>query len=247
MRNYLAAFIILLASFQQTIPAHTGATAASGGGSSQTVVQHPHNFTCGGTAASNTVTCTVTATATTPGNLVIMAGAMFTGTGPSVTGDSASGDTFTSCGTGVSGGGANAAACQYTLSAAGGATSLGISFTATGLSGNTYAIDAELVEVHKPSGPWTLDGYGTQFSTCSTCTDSAPTGMTGSNDFILRFGAFNDSTLTGPGSPYTNPSDIETTNVNGGFIGALDQTTGGTINWTQGGSSAASMITVAFK
>jgi hypothetical protein len=251
----LARMLMSLAFFfsQQTIPQHTGATAGTSGGVTWTVSQHPRNFTCSASAAGN-LACSVTATSTGAGHLLILASSSFelqTGTNhtaPSFV--SASGDsTWTHCPASYSHieyitNNYQAGDCAYILSAAGGATSLTFtwSFPATTTAAN---VDVEFYEVIRSTGTATYDTGNTATSaSCSSCT--APTlTLGGSDDYIAQW-LSQGGGISSVASPYSNPFDNDTSNVFGAFAGALNQSSGTGPVWTCTAGGAA-LSGVAFK
>jgi hypothetical protein len=210
------------------------------------VVQHPSNYTCTATGSGNH-SCTVTASATTAGNLLILASSVYNNTAVSPTFVSASGDgTWTHCP--ICAGASNSGSSDttdaaYILSATGGATSF--TFTWAFTSGTSDDIDVELYEVHRSTGTAIYDTSNANGNTaCSSCSGPSVT-LTGT-DFVAVWGAFND-TITMPGSPYTNPSDSENANVGGGFAGALNQTSYSTPVFGMASSTRAAISVLAFK
>jgi len=225
-----------------SIPGNKGAAAVT-----WTVVQHPHNFTCTASGSGNHA-CTVTASATTAGNLLIMASSVFNNTAVSPTFVSASGDgTWTHCpaSAGASNSGSSDTTdCAYLLSATGGATSF--TFTWTFTSGTSIDIDVELYEVHRSTGTATYDtGNANGNTACSSCT--GPTGTIAGHDFVAAWGAFNDTVNSTPGTPYTNPDDHEDANVGGSFEGALNQSSYTQPVYVLASSTRAAISFVAFK
>jgi hypothetical protein len=219
-----------------------------------TLTQHPHNFTCSGTSSGN-VACTVTATSTGAGHLLILLSSAYEGqnagnnTAPSYV--SASGDsTWTHCPSSYaniqySTNNFEATDCAYVLSSAGGATSF--TFTWSYPTGTQFSnIDVEFLEVVRSTGSATYDTGNNTTSSCATSCAGPTLTLTGSSDYIAQWtGA--DATINSVSGAYTNPADIDTSNVVGGFAGALNQSSGTGPTWsvTSGGGSALSGL--AFK
>jgi hypothetical protein len=237
--------IFLLSFLLLALPAHApnaqmlvASTWAQGttGAVTWTLIQHLSNFTC------STDSCSKTGVTTTAGDLLVLCSAI-EATSPSFS--SASGDGTWTHPAGVAGvQGIIATDCVYRLSATGG-TGLTINFTWTGSS--PIGSDIEFYEVRRSTGTATYDvGNKTTSSDCTSCTGPALT-LTGSSDFIAQIGNFVRS-FTAPGAPWTNPSDLDNGgNLDAGFLGALNQSSGGAVTWSQSPSAAASMSALSFK
>ena len=230
-----------------------------------TLVQHVHNFTCT-TSGVCTIGSSQGMSATTAGDLLILASTAFEGTtgGGSISAapsfSSASGDsTWTHCSSvaksyTTSGPEGVAGDCAYILSAAGGATSVSWTWNWGTVSGASplYYIDVELVEV-KPStgyaaafdkGSGVIYATGVSGSNCQSC--ALPSlSINGSSDYILGWGWFDNADPTGPGSPWTNPADLSGQTYSG-YIGALNQSSGPSVSLNQGASSEAVTFAIAF-
>jgi hypothetical protein len=228
---------------QVRIPGPGGAS----GGVTWTVVQHPNNFTCTPTGSGNK-SCSVTSSATAAGNLLILLSSAF-GTNGKPTFVSASGDgTWTHCPA------ANAflnytstdwlvTDCAYILSATGGATTETFTWNYPSGAGD---IDVELLEVYRSTGTATFDANATATNlSCSHC--AAPSvSISGSSDYIAQWVAFSQDIVSIDGA-YSSPFDLENSNVEGGFAGALNQSSGTGSTWTMNVGGAAALSGVAFK
>jgi hypothetical protein len=234
MRNALLGLLLILASLPQyTVPQHTGATAASGGGGvTWSLIQHPHNFTGGASAVS------VTTSAVGSGNLLIVLWAAFS-TGTSVSGNavSATGETFTECPThwfqayNYTGANYESTDCFYVLSATGGETS--VTFTPTWIGASSQSQDVEVIEYKRSTGTATYDtGNVSTNNACTSCAAPALSGFSGSNaEVCVQFGGANQVISAISGS-YTNPGDFDATNVTGGFAGNLSVSSYSAPSWT---------------
>lgn len=266
LRGILSAVLTIQSCLAQ-LPLLGVGPAISPTGAAWTLIQHPHNYTCSySSAAPTTLHCAVTATATTAGNLLIFLSSVFqNGTGISaLLTSSASGDsTWTHC-----------SVCYfpeqyetkeweivdawYILSATGGATSFTFSWNilldeCNGAGG--CFVDAELLEVHRSTGTATFDagnanGSGaTGSADCTSCVGPALT-LSGTSDYIAQWMGYGGDSIVGiSGAAYTNPIDIDNTNVFGAFAGALNQSSGAAQTWTgtASGASGAGMGAIAFK
>lgn len=226
-------------------------------GATWTVVQHVKNTcTTTGTGSTQILSCAVTVTSTTAGNLLILGAAAFTSQqNIAATFSSASGDTFTHCPANLvnaaSGGNTNTADCAYRLSATGGATSLTWAWTANVPAANAYDSTVEALEIKRSSGTATFDGCSsgsTCFSSSTSCTSCAVAtpSITGTSDYVLQWGSFSGgapSAISGAG--YNQPFDTDST-TKAGFAGALNQSSVIAQNWTQT-SGRAAMSAVSFK
>jgi hypothetical protein len=239
-----------------------GGKAILGGGGvaagiTWTVVQHPNKFTCSNSGASGSVSCTMTVTSTTAGNALVFASALFWGstngnqapTSVSATGNS--GDTtFTHCPNGYASEQYSThnyenVDCYYIASATGGATSVTFTWTLQSAVSATDNIDIEFIELHRSSGTPVIDTTNNAVSaSCSSCT--APTlTLSGTSDAIVQFIASPNAISSISGS-YTNPTDIDSTNVLGAFAGAMNQSSGTGPTWTVTTGGVA-MGGIAFK
>lgn len=238
MRKILPIFLALLPllGMGQTV-VNTGhhRVVKTGGAVTWTLVQNLNNFTC------TTASCSKTGVTTTAGDLLVLCSAI-SATSPSYS--SASGDGTWTHPTGVAGvQGTYATDCVYRLSATGG-TGLTINFTWTGSS--VVGNDIEFYEVRRSTGTATYDVGNKATSVCTSCTGPALT-LTGTSDFIAQIGLFYN-TFTAPGAPWTNPSDLDNGgNIHAGFLGALNQSSGSAITWSQSTSSVATMSALSFK
>jgi hypothetical protein len=152
-------------------------------------------YLSGGSSQPCNPTCSVTIPSTTAGNLLFIHAAN-TG-GATISSITDSGDTFTNCTTGSSGGNItitstnDTLSCAYTLSVGSGKTILSVT-----MSGNS-STGFEVYEVSRTSGIWSLD---TQGSTQRTGSGGYFTGqaltLTGSNDVIFQ-GEFNPGGVVG--------------------------------------------------
>jgi hypothetical protein len=219
-----------------------------------TLVQHPNNFGCtvAGTGSTQTIACTVTATATTAGNALILLSSIFGGSNTAPTFLSASGDsTWTHCPSSY----ATQAAletvdCAYILSAAGGATS--ITFNWTGNTSNTshFYADVELLEVHRSAGTASYDA-GAATTVSGTASRVGPAcSIAGTSDYVAQWIAESATIVSISGAAYTNPFDLDNTSVDAAFAGALNQSSAPAQTWTTSGDTSAdgaSMACVALR
>ena len=241
----VALLLSALATQAQLIsPMHNKGASA---GVTWTVVQHPSCTTATTSGSSGNRSCTVTNTQnTTAGNLLILLSSAFGNFGQP-TQVSASGDgTWTHCpnssaAENYSSTNWMASDCYYILSATGGAASETFTWNYSG--GNHQAID---VEVHRSTGTAVYDtGNTATNASCSSCV--APTlTLSGSSDYIVQWIAF-ASTVRSISGPYSNPLDLENANVEGGFAGALNQSSGAGPTWTTTPADGAAMSGVAFR
>lgn len=229
------------------------------GGKTWTLIQHPKNFTCSGTAGVGNITCTVTASSSTSGNLLILLSGLFV---PAQSGNpsfsSASGDSvWTHCPSqgafeNYSGSNWEASDCAYILSATGGATSFSFVWQLNS-TGGSYSADTELLEFHPSSGGATYETCGaggatacvTTSASCSTCTGPTPT-VTGTDVVVIANANENDCTAVA--SPFNvSPSpDVDNVNVFGLFGWSLSQTSGNAASYTCTAGGAA-MLAAAWK
>jgi hypothetical protein len=236
---------------QGRIPGPGGMALA--GGVTWTVVQHPHNFTCSA-ATSGNLGCTVTASATTAGHLLILVSSAFEGqTGTNHTAPtfvSASGDsTWTHCASSYAHveytiNAFENADCAYILSATGGATSFTFTWSFP-TSTDSAAVDVELLEVARSSGTAAFDTGNTATSSgCASCVGPTLT-LSGASDYIAQWNG-NANGCTAISGAYTNPFDNDNSNVFGTFAGALNQSSGTGPTWTCT-SGGAAMSGISFK
>lgn len=233
------------------------------GGVTWTLIQHPHNFTCSTTATGSTqiTSCTVTLTSNTvTGNTLLLLSAFGNDAIPSVapTFSSASGDSawthcpaqykFTSDVFGV------ATDCAYILSAAGGASTITFSWTGTYGATSDVVADAELLEIHRSTGTGTFDactsGTGCITSVTGTGARTSPSCPITGTDYVAQWIADTAVITAISGGAYTNPFDNDSSNVEGAFAGALNQSSAPAQTWTVTGTSSTSIATmscVAFK
>jgi hypothetical protein len=234
--------------------------APASGSITWTLVQHPNNFTCGttGTGSTQTLSCTVTTSSTTAGDLLILVSATYMGlVTVAPTYSSASGDSsWTHCSGAYStisnGGSGNSETvdCAFILSATGGATSVTWTWTGTVTSGgHSWDADAELLEYRRSTGTASFDAAGSTTAAGTAARTSPSCAVTGNGDVVIQFIAESED-IVSIGGPYTNPIDIENTNVVGGVGGALNQTNGAAQTWTTSGDTstdAAAMGAICFK
>ena len=242
----------LFASAQSPMPS---AFAGGGGGTGQggtygiySVVQHVYH-TCLTVASGDA--CAVTVTATTMGNLLIIVAGAENLTGPAPVYSAASGDgTWThpaGCYATVTAIGlTDTSDCAYRLAAAGGATS--ISITWTGDVADSYI---EVVEVAKSTtATFAFDvAGGLANAACVTC--PAPTlVLTGQVDYILQSAVPWNGVVAitgGDVAGYQSPADFNTSG-NFGVAGAANATSGAPPSWLQIGTAhSLAMSAIAFK
>lgn len=246
-----------------TISANTGVfPGTAGGGKTWTLVQHPKNFTCTFATGAVTAPCTVTSSATTAGNLLVLIGTMFVSGPvgvPGGGGNSASGDgTWTHCPSQLaaenySGVNWEASDCFYITSATGGATSEIFTWAYGSNSSFGGSVDAELLEFHPSSGGATYETCGgggstactTTSASCSACT--GPTTTVTGTDVVVVANA-NENDCTAVASPFNvSPSpDVDNVNVFGLFGWSLSQTSGNAASYTCTAGGAA-MLAAAWK
>ena len=242
--NFLLIWTLIFGALPQNPgPSVTGALAASGGGVTWTLVQHPHNWTCTSTASGN-LACTVTATATTAGDGLLLAlsyyAAVTTAGVPTYV--SASGDSTWTHNAGCAASGFNTASgdvysgtdCAYIANATGGATSLVMTYNFTNVKTvDGVFMDLELYEVKRSTGTPSIDVLNAAPSNSCTATCTGPTLALTGTDYVAEWAATcNPPTV--PGSPWTNPSDVDTANNQiAGFLGALNQTSVSALTYSQ--------------
>ena len=251
---------LILAAWVAVLPQllSTGAgpkPSAGGGGVTWTLVQHPSNFTCSASNGSTTIACTVTASATTAGNALLLLGGLYFenagATAPSF--NAASGDsTWTHCPASLKTDQYASPSwentdCAYILSAAGGATSFTFTWNVPSTSTGIYA-DAELLEVHRSTGTASYDTGGV--AACGTpstgVTSCAMANLTlTAADFVAEWAGVSEIP-SAPGSPWTNPADVDSSNLYGIFLGALNRPsgalTGPTFTLSSAGWAAVSAV-----
>lgn len=226
---------------------------SSGAGVTWTLRIHPSNYTCS-FATVSTASCSLTAT-TVANDGLILASSMFALTAsshvpPSLL--SASGDsTWThcpSCGASIEYTTNTYEVCDaYYIPVATGVTSgtFTITWTIPAGAGANGNIDVELYDVVRSTGSPSLDT-----SNNATQTSATPTGpslsLTGTSDFIANWGGF-EQTPSGPGAPWTNPNDVDSVNVFGVFVGALNRSSGAAVSYSQSPSGGAAMCGIALK
>lgn len=234
-----------------------GNEGLGGGPSLWSVIQHPSNFTCFGmgTGSAQTLGCTVTVTATTAGNLLLLLTSFASGHETvAATYSSATGDTFTHCpaqySTKTSAPSQQATDCAYVLSAAGGATSITVNWTATIVSSDIWNTDIELIEVHRSSGTAAFDGCtsgGNCIATATSSPSTSPTFSITGPDFVAQWISQNNAGCTISGAAYIQPFDVDSGNVASSFAGAPNQATAPAQTWYCPGITLAAMSGVAFK
>jgi hypothetical protein len=243
----------LFASAQSPMPS---AFAGGGGGTGQggtygiySVVQHVFNI-CQPVASGSP--CAVTVSATTAGNLLIIAAGAENITGVTPVFAAASGDgtwthpTTPGCYSNIPTVGiTDTADCAYRLSAAGGATS--ITWTWTGDVAGTYL---EVIEVAKATGAmFSFDtAGGLTNASCVTC--PAPTLTITSVDYILQWATPWNKVVAitgGDVAGYQSPADFNSAG-NFGVAGAANATSGAPPSWLQTGAAhSLAMSAIAFK
>jgi hypothetical protein len=213
-------------------------SGGGGGGVTWTLVQHPNNLTCTSTTTATTQTCTVSTTSTGSAHGLIVFTSIFeqtTGSGHAPTLNGITGDPgLTHCPAAyvaafVSATNSNAAVdCDYVTSSTSSETSFTVTWNTPSLAASPNVfIDVEFYEVSKSSGSISLDTTNnTSTASCNTSCTGVSLSLTGSNDYIAQGTAFDNPTVSGPGSPWTNPVDLDQTNVTSAFVGALGQSSG---------------------
>lgn len=237
-----------------------------GGGSTWTLIQHPTNTTCTGTAGVGTLTCSVGSgqglVSPTSGNLVVLVSQLFVSAQVSVPPAfaSATGDAgLTHCpkqlaNENYSSNNYVSTDCAYAPVATGGGTTFTYGWT-TNSSGGSYGINVGLYEYHKSTGSPAIEagncsgGSGTNCfgisGACTACTGPTPS-VTGT-DVVINSNA-NENDCSAVASPYgTSPSpDFDHLNVFGVTDWSLSQSSGNPAVYTCT-SGGAAMFTVAFK
>jgi hypothetical protein len=262
----LLPLILLLASCASAQIVPIGSVGVAGAAlPSFSIVQSTQKFSCTFATSASTHTCSVTVTSTGVGHGIIVASSMFynglTTTAPSYA--STSGDSsLVHCPspygqvleTTTGGNDFTVQDCAYTTSSVGGSTSFTVTMNTPNQNTSTSSsIDIQFVEFSKSSGTIALDTQnGTSYSPTSTCGTSPQPAcsfpsltLTGSNDYIF-LQCILDNSFSALSSPWTNPSNVELTNVGGGFFGALNQTsyTAPSLSQTSG---YATLSAIAFR
>ena len=251
----LTALMLLAAGLSLPIPARQNAARIPGiGGESNSVtwsfIQSNPGNCANPSYAPTTYSCQFNLT-TVPGDLLIMdsvsgvSAAATTTAYTLTTGDS----TWTPCP-------ASGAVlldvtsqCAYILSAAGGASTFTVTYTAVTSGTYAWVLIIDLIEVRRSSGTATYVAGGETTSTnCGpSCTSPALT-LTGASDYINQFAVFNATLSAGPGGAYTHPADLaNNSGLYSGFAGALNQSSGAAVTWAPSAGAAAVMSGVAFK
>jgi hypothetical protein len=210
-------------------------SGSGGGGVTWTLNQHTNNLTCAPGTIAATHACTMTSTATGSGHGLILLTSIFdqtlTGNAPTV--NSSSGDPgLTHCPAAyatifVGASDANAAVdCYYVTSSTSGETSFTVTWNTPSQTTTNIFIDVELLEVTRSTGTPSLDNTNnTSVTSCNTTCTGASVTVT-ATDYIADVTAFDNPNISGPGAPFTNPVDLDQSNVTSAFVGALNQTTG---------------------
>ena len=209
---------------------------------------------CPVSSGTGTKTCAVTVASTTPGNLLIFLDAFEIGnTGANTYSSSApTGEgTWTHC-TGCEnyyhGAGTNwfATEAWYILSATGGSTSLTFNLVNASSCCVGYQ-DAVVIEVHRSTGTAVVDTQAIIAGVLSSTACNGPTlTLTGTNDYIVQWAAMGE-TPSALASPFTAPSLLDASNVEGVFGGAINQTSGAAVTFVQTPAGACTMAALAFK
>lgn len=237
---------------------------------SWTLNQSPSNLTCSsGLAGPGTFTCTVNTSAIPAKHTVIVAVAIWllkaSGSNPpqpthNALTSAGGSETWTRCPSGAQVAQNKATGmwavldCDYVLSASGGETSITTSWTTSTYTTGYFNVDVQVVDISASVGSVSLDTQGKN-ADCgngvTTCAGPALT-LTGPSDYILQW-AFNIDTAFASisGAAYTNPYNAESAenNVQGGFAGALNQSSAPAQTWTfsGGATSNAAASAIAFK
>lgn len=212
-----------------------------------------HTFTFGhantNTSCPASTSCSVTTTSTTSGSLLVMHVA-------GVGNGSAQAITAASCSpSACSSGGAAFVHCSncyflttsnlfvdagYVLAAPSGVTSVSITVQNAPNAGNWVAEVDEVTYTGGGNAAFDSSG-GSTLATCTSCVTSSLT-ISGTKDYVSRAVNVTNS-ATAPGAPWTSPGNITTT----GIIGALNQTTVGTLTISQSPTGVVSQDVIAFK
>lgn len=235
----------LLALLAQTIPLGGIPVGVSG----PSLIQHAFY---NGSACVDAISCAVSSAqgglaSTTAGNLLVVLAMASTDNVinySSITGESGwahcSGFPYSI----VQGGNFNQVDCAYTLSAAGGATSLTWNWN----SNQTYQQAIEVLEFHK-SGTWSYvtDAGGTD-TACTACAGAALTLSAGSY-VTVQFISGSQVNVTAVTGGYTADFGTYSNGSTAGFgVGwLLNATSGAAPNWTQATSQASAVGGLAFQ
>lgn len=250
----LALFLSFPALLQEVVTALRHPTS---GGAVWTVIQHPSNYTCTAptTGSTQTMACTVTATPITAGNAILLLSSIFGASTVAPTFTSATGDsTWTHCpsayATASNTLGRETTDCAYVLSATGGGTSFVFTWTGTGVSSSHYFMDVELIEVHRSVGTSTLDASNGSTASNAATRVGPVCSLSSTSDYVAQWIAETESVTAISGASYTNPFDLDSTNVVAGFAGALNQSSAPAQTWTTAGDASgdvAAMSCVALR
>lgn len=186
-------------------------------------------------SAGCTSPCTIAVSATTAGSLLVWVGhfGAAAGTMTSMTGGT-SVHPASCAGTVAS---TNSADVAYVLSATGGTTSI-VGTASLGFN------SADVLE-YTGSGPFSIDGACVVRNVTTAAVNLAGVAhgaLTGTNDVILQFGAFNGNASGCPNSA-ASPADFPNGNAACGLINSTTIAAGTYTNT----SSKASLVTIAFK
>lgn len=231
----IRALLLIFLALQYTIPQHTGASAAAATASWSFVQSTP-----GGCGAGPT--CTFSITPTTANSVIVVP--VYTGTNITMTSAALAGCATPGTFTGGSGSsyqvftaGLGGLAWGYILGNGGGCTDLLVTMSAAD-SGN---IGPSILEFSRGGGTPVLDALAstnTNTSSCTSCTGSSFTSLSGTRDLIVQ--PANTGSGTGsPSSPYAwDPNDI--------VAYVLNSTATAAPTWTQT-SGGFQTFGVAFK
>jgi hypothetical protein len=239
---------------QTSIVAALALSCTGGAIPTMSLVQSPYNIGCSITTTATTQICSTSAANVATGDGLLVMTTIFvaapSGNTPSIA--SITGDTnLTHCPSAlqtlfISATNNNAATdCYYAAPAAGGtAPTFKVTWNTPGIAGSSpYGyMDIVVFEVHKSSGTIALDttNHNSVASCTSTCTASTLT-LTGggANEFLASWGAFDNPTISGPGSPWLspNPPVLDQNDVTAGFAGAINQTSGTAPVWSTNGTA----------
>ena len=235
---------------QYTIPQHTGAIAASGGGITWSVIQNPSNLLCS-VAASSTAACSLTATITA-GDALIACSVIYTPTTSAPTASSMSGDGSwthapSAYGEVIYSLVYAAEDCYYLPSATGG-TSETFTFTWTtpSPSGTSYP-ELALIEVKRSTGTASYDtSNNAQGGT--TNPPGANLTLTGTSDYIFHV-IVSSVDITAASGAYTNPffNDATGNQDYAAYAGAVNRSSGSGPTYTSSGSAVFSDGAIALK
>lgn len=258
--QFLALLQALILVGAQTIPiGPRGPFGGGGGGVTWTLVQKKINSTCTvtGTGSSQNMTCTANLnSATTAGNLLIALSSIFGGltAGPTLTAMTCD-STWTHFPAQYEStnntNGRETVDGYYILSATGGATNCTIQWTGTAGSGSHFFYDLDVLEIHRSTGSATFDAPTSGSTAIASCTGacatfSAPSfTITGSSDYCVDWVAWTETITSFSGAGYTNPADLDNTNVVAAFYGALNQSSVGSNSYTLAGGTASDSASAA--